>query len=239
MTGQYPRLRQPHKDMSWNNEVEGMKHWRWTFVSRRWLDYADALALRLGPAIMAKGAPTEGRHRDEHQPHHIQLGARGLVAYFLATMQPVPSLDELLRLERDEVAEAHHYKIKSAQNLTKPHYGLIWNERDTQYRGVTHFLLMNPCLENEQQWAIVGERSVEDARELSIEGTWLPTPNPVLPHLHLYPYAGPAPGPPVSFQYCEHGEEIGRRCFSCDPLRLELFPPREPKAAPSKQGRLR
>jgi hypothetical protein len=237
MIGQYPRLRQAHKDMSWNNEIEGMKHWRWTFVSRAWLDYADALALRLGPLILAK-ATTEGRHRDEHQADHIQLGARGLVAYFLATGQPVPTVDAFLRCEREQMAEAHHYKIKSAQNLTKPHYGLIWNERDTQYRGVTHFLLMNPCLENEQQWAIVGERNVEDTRELSVPGTWLPTPNPVLATVHLRPYVGPAPGPPATFEWCAHGEELGRRCFMCDPFHAELFPPREPRVE-SKQQRLR
>lgn len=237
---QVPRLRQAAhlsgSQLAWGNEIQGMQHWLWTEVSLAWMQHADAFGRELWRKLHRQ-ATSEGRHRDEHQEHHVMLGARGVVAYFLATGQTVPSVQELLERDHQKVAEAHHYKIRSAQNLTKADYGFIWHEKDTRYRGVTHFLLMSPCLENPHQWGLVGERSVEDAREYSIDGTWLPTENKVLPYGMFRPYAGPRPGPPAFFTFCEHGEELGRRCFSCESLRLELFPSRDPVPT-GAQGRL-
>lgn len=208
------------------NSVPGMERWLWTFMPLEALAIASALARELWRGI-EPGATADGRHRDARQLEHVELGARGVVAYFVATGQAVPPVRELLERDRNKCAEAHHYKLRTAHNLSKPEFGFIWHEQDTQYRGVTSFLLLYPHLENERQWAIVGERDVESVRQLSSEGTWLPTENKVLPHGYLQPYAGPVGGPPVPFEYCEHREEIGRRCFACEPLRLELFPKRD------------
>lgn len=223
---QAPRVRNPL------NKIPGQDRWLWTQLPRRWRDYADEFGDELGRGL--RNQPTaEGRIRhSDDQAAQARVGARGVVAYFLATGQAVPPIGELLRRDRDREAEAHYYKIRTATILWNPDYGFIWHARDTRYRNVTHFLLMHPFVENSEVWALVGEASLQHAREMSVPARWTLTPeNLVLRHESFSPYAGPSGGPPAAFEYCPHGEPIGTRCFGCQPFRRELFPPRDGERA--------